>query len=251
MQKKSFILLLILNALIGVLSCEKEVKWNAPTSDSHQLVVEGILTNELKNQIIILSYSKNNLNDVSTKVSNATVKVKSGDETYKFINIDSLPGYYFSEKPFAASVSKTYYLQVSLNGNIYTASTQMTAIHPTPELIVAPNEDSSYFQINYVCSNYSPDEEALYEIQIFADTIISSTDTCAKALQYYYTFNTVDIGEIFAPDRPALLFDSSAVIIERKYSLTPDYADFVRAMISETQWQGTFFRNFQPICQAI
>ena len=56
-----------------------------------------------------------------------------------------------------------------------------------------------------------------------------------------YSFNSVEVNQIFSPTKETVWFPDSTVIFEKKYSLTRPHADFLRAMVSETAWRGNYF----------
>lgn len=222
------------------LACEKEVDWSADSDTPEKVVIESILTNEFVRQTVKLSYSKSSQQAPSKAISGAIVYVNDGTQDIAFIESDSIEGHYVSTIPFAASVSKIFELRVNIDHQSYFASTGMRPIAPMQALQYEPADADGYFRIKYVAPMYDPNEEAFYEILVVGDSIISSVDTAQSAKVFYYTFSTIDVGEVFAPDKDQVIFKQGAWLIERKYSLTPEFADFVRAIASETQWQGSF-----------
>ena len=93
--------------------------------------------------------------------------------------------------------------------------------------------------LNFVAQQYSPHEQAMYEIDIDWSHIVNSDS--AKAKLFYYTFNTIDVNEIFKPAKQNILFPKGSIIIEKKYSLNPEMADYFRSMLMEIEWQGGIF----------
>ena len=66
-----------------------------------------------------------------------------------------------------------------------------------------------------------------------------SASTHARML--FYTLPTLDVSEIFAPEMEQISFPAGTNITERRYSLTPQHAEFVRELMLETQWAGGYF----------
>lgn len=236
--------ILIWVSLLGLISCEKQVNWQSEGSADVKLVVEGILTNEFKTQQIKLSLTRAQFEDSIPKVAGAQIWVYNGQDSVTFVQHDSIPGLYLSAVPFAATIDKTYHLLIIYQQKQYTATTQMVPLLRFNRLSVELADTNGHFRISQIASAYQPDEQAMYEIEICSDSIFTSVDTSQKALLHYYTFNTIDIGQVFAPNKDKLTFTEPFTIVERKYSLTPDYADFIRGIASETQWQGGVFSEF-------
>jgi hypothetical protein len=57
----------------------------------------------------------------------------------------------------------------------------------------------------------------------------------------FYTLPTLDVSEIFAPVMESISFPAGTIITERRYSLTPEHAEFLREMLLETSWTGGLF----------
>lgn len=51
------------------------------------------------------------------------------------------------------------------------------------------------------------------------------------------------MSEIFAPSIEKVSFPEGTTIIETRYSLTHEYAEFIREVLLETQWQRALFNT--------
>lgn len=223
------------------IACEKEVDWQSNSEQSDAVVVECVLTNEYKYQEVRLSQPKSNVSDRERPISQASVLVNDGLQDYIFTELDSVQGLYMSQDKFSASVSKAYRLEIGWGDRNFQAETLMSVIKPFNLLSISLADKENFYEVSYVSSLYDTNEQALYEISIFSDSVITEVDTSQSAKLFYYTFSTLDVGEVFAPTKGECIFYKGAKIIEKKYSLTKDYAEFVKAMASETEWQGSFF----------
>jgi hypothetical protein len=67
--------------------------------------------------------------------------------------------------------------------------------------------------------------------------------TKCKARLLFYTLSTLDVSEIFAPTVEKVSFPAGTTINEIRYSMTPEYAEFIREVLLETQWQGGLFNT--------
>jgi hypothetical protein len=57
----------------------------------------------------------------------------------------------------------------------------------------------------------------------------------------YYDLKTIDVNEIYKPGKEDFRFPLNAIVIRTKYSVSPTYKVFLRAMLSETEWRGGVF----------
>ena len=61
------------------------------------------------------------------------------------------------------------------------------------------------------------------------------------ALIYHYTLNSVDVNRIFCPDREHVRFPPGTIVYREKESVSRAYEEFLRGMLSETDWRGGVF----------
>ncbi|HEX8041058.1 MAG TPA: hypothetical protein VF490_18020, partial [Chryseosolibacter sp.] len=57
----------------------------------------------------------------------------------------------------------------------------------------------------------------------------------------FYDLKTIDVNELYKPDKAPFYFPAGSVVIRRKYSVSPEYRSFLRSMLSETEWRGGVF----------
>ena len=70
--------------IISIFSCEEQTDWDFKPQGNGILVVEAIITNELKTQEIKLSLSYNDQNGTPEPVSGAEVSVSDGQNSLNF-----------------------------------------------------------------------------------------------------------------------------------------------------------------------
>jgi hypothetical protein len=109
-------------------SCVEEIPLETESFES-VLVIEATITNETKQQVVLLSRSYR-FDSIPVQESNATVNViDDAMNTYTFIETES--GVYKSQTAFAAQPNRNYKLSViTSNGEEY-ASTEMQLTQPT------------------------------------------------------------------------------------------------------------------------
>ena len=61
------------------------------------------------------------------------------------------------------------------------------------------------------------------------------------ALIYPYTLGSVDVNRIFAPDQENVRFPPGTIVFREKESVSREYEEFLRGMLSETDWRGGIF----------
>lgn len=242
-------LLTYLALFLLLASCEEQTDWDLQTASNDFVVVDGIITNELRVQSITISRPVEFINDPAKPVSNATVLVSSNEETYNFHEDPSHPGIYISDNAFAGIRNRTYSLLITDSNNVYSAK----AVLAPPVLLsefdsirYQKNADDSTYSIVWVANPYRPVKPAMYKILLDWSKVPGYQDANAnscKAILYYYTLPTLDINQVFAPVSQDISFPEGTVIVERRYSLTDNHASFIRSLLLETTWQGGLFNT--------
>lgn len=128
-MKKEITYLFAMLCLLLV-SCVKEIDFEIETFES-ALVIEATITNEEKQQVILLSRTYQTIGSIMPAERNASVKILAGGNTYEFEELS--PGRYVSATAFSAQPSIDYILNITTsNGRLYYSSptvlTQATQI---------------------------------------------------------------------------------------------------------------------------
>lgn len=237
-QKLKVILLTLLPALFH--SCDKTYDWTWDRTAQPVVVIDAIITDETKVQTVNIYYTTSALDVTPIAISNASVIVSNADSVYIFREDSLLKGYYISDKEFAASPGMLYTLQVSYNGQIYTASDVMSPAEDFEPLKLAKdNEGNNY--VSWVADAYKAKKAAMYEVLVNWKDDGSGGYKAARML--YYTLPSLDVSEVLAPEPELVKFPTTASIIERYYSVSDNYAAFLRALLAETTWQGGLFNT--------
>ena len=228
-------------------SCEKRINWDIPDREFNTIVVEATLTNEYKFHNVKLSLPRTDANQQSLPVTGAVVFVSNGTDTLNFSENNDEPGNYSGNQKFAATLNTTYYLSVKYESELYEANAFMIPVIISGRLQYAPVEDSlDYYEITWIAPEYSLEEQAMYEIEIDWTHLVNGNfeDTITKAKLFHYTFNTIDVSyTIFPQDKEKIYFPKWSIIVEKKYSVTDEYASYLRALLAETEWQGSLFED--------
>ena len=244
MLKKYLQISLFIFLTLQFLGCEVETSWTFEDIETNLLVVTGIITNEKKAHEIILTKPSDELNQSNEGVSNALVYISDGDTTYKLTENMLKPGTYITDSNFRAVVNRIYTLVIIKDDRQYGSSASMLPVTPFNRLKLRYDESRLMFSIDSVTQAFDNEESAMYEINIDWTNVpgyemIPTKDKVAR--MYYYSLSTVDISEVFSPEKEEIYFPAGTKIIEKKYSLSPAHASFIRSMLLETEWRGGLF----------
>ena len=242
MKVKYKYLIFLLLALI--FSCEEVADYKFSTKKLDFIIVNGTLTNEIKAHKITVKYPVNSLNASPLPVSGALLYVYDGDSLHVLEEDILEPGTYKTDVGFSSVINKLYTLIIVNGENRYYATTHMLPVIPFEPLKLSFDEEEEMYSIDSVNEAFNRSESAIYEIQIdwtHVDGYENIEENKKKALLYYYTLSTIDISQVFAPEKEKIYFPAGTTIVESKYSITPEHASFIRSMLLETEWRGGFF----------
>lgn len=244
-QQTYYHLFVIVIAAILLHSCEEKSEHSLANQQINAIVVDAIITNELKPQKIRLSKPFGDPNQDPEPCSGAIVTITVDGLLVPLYESLLEPGLYQTSTPAAATVDKTYHLQIITDDKTYTASTYMVPI-------AAPNlpafqfvPDTGLYKIVWNNPQYNPLEQAMYEAEINWGHLPAYTnDSLTKARLLYYTLNTIDVSYIIFPqDKEEVYFPYGSIAVLKKYSLNEEYTAYLRALLAETEWQGSIFED--------
>lgn len=222
-------------------TCELPVDWELKPGENGKLVIEAIITNEQKAQEVKLSLSYNDFNEKPVSVSEAVVRFHDGQNVVEFVEDSLEPGTFRSEVPIVLAYFTAYSLEVLYKGQQHMATSYMVPVLPFQPLTFEQIGETDSLRIKEVADIYGLVQQAMYEININWSHITNADSSKAKV--FYYTFTTVDAGQIFSPPKEQVIFPRGSIVVEKKYSLNEDFAGFMRALVLETQWQGGVYED--------
>jgi hypothetical protein len=232
-------------ALLMLAACEKQTDRPILAENLDLIVVDAMITDEHKPKIVRLTRTVTELNAIPVPVTGASVIISDANHPPLFLmEQPANPGVYQIQGPFMAFPDVEYTLLISVDGKTYTAKTFMVPSGPFERLRVQKTSGSNLYRIVWVANPYDALHPAMYEISLDWSMVPGYTtlppESC-QALMYYYTLPTIDVSQIFAPEMEVIRFPLGTKIVEKKYSLNPGYTEFIRALISETNWKGGLF----------
>jgi hypothetical protein len=217
-------------------SCERQTSWEIQTSSGF-LVVDCILTNELKKQEVKVYQSSAELNQYPTGVSGVSINLNDGRNSVLFTEDTNQAGSYFSEIPFRASAGNNYMLTIRYGDILDTAYAQMESITPLDAFIIDAYD--SLYRFNYQSSENPSMTEVYYDWS--AEPHYCQKYGACNASETFYTLDNIDVSKLFAPDKEIIEFPRNTQIIRKKYSLSAEHQDFLRSLLLETEWRGSIF----------
>ena len=237
-------LISIIGLMILCQSCIKQVDRNLKDTIAPRLVVDAILTDQVKSQPVILTYTVSKLNQPSQPVTGASVIINNEDSVWTLTEQPANPGIYRTSSSFFARPGKNYTLLIFHNNNVYSAKAAMIPGKYFQELRYTKNENNNLYYISWVANAFSTQDAAMWELLIDWSMVpgyehLDSLANHARIL--FYTLPTLDVSEVFAPKMEAICFPAGTVITERRYSITLQHAEFIREMLLETNWTGGMF----------
>lgn len=225
-------------------SCEKKTNWKIKSSQEQLLIVNGIITNEHKNQTIKLSLSYSDLNGEESYVSDATVSVSDETQIFNFHKDIENKGTYISDNKFSGVINKTYTLSINYKGKKYSAQANMLPVSLSLPLPYKQLPDTNMFYIVADIASFNPDVSSMYEVILdwsevdgYENLPVSET----SGHLFFYNLTTIDVNQIFSSNQEIIYFPQGTKMTQIKYSLSRQHEEFIRSILIETQWHGGFF----------
>ncbi|MBN1598096.1 MAG: DUF4249 family protein [Bacteroidales bacterium] len=224
--------------LMLIAACETEYNIEFLYENVQQLVVDGIITNENKPQLIKLSLTNNEINAGENPLSGASVTVSDQDSSYVFTESFTEAGAYYSV-PFTGVVEKVYHLEIEIESHYFEAYAEMTGINSMENFYAVPAEEGNLYRYVYQESSLPSMTDVLYdwsEVPWYCTQYGSY-----RAIETFYTLHNVDVNEVFGPAREIIYFPPGTTIIRKKYSLSDEHQEYLRSLLIETEWRGGLF----------
>lgn len=230
--------------LLSLISCVKKTDWPIQGDTPGFIVVDGILTDEPKKQVIRITYPASGLNDIPVPVNGANVVINNQDSTYQLQEEPVGSGLYQTKDNFSAVIGKNYTLLIFFKDKVYSAKASMSQGFVFNPLTYMKNDGDNLFHISYVASAFNTQNPAMWEVLLDWSKVPgyehADSSACKKRM-LFYTLPTLDVSEIFAPEVEKISFPVGTLITEKRYSLSPGHAAFIRTLLAETSWQGGLF----------
>lgn len=237
-------LLIQLVCVFLMTACVKETDFPLPGNPINLIVVNAIITDELKIHTIGITHPNTMLNEIPQPVTGLTILVTTSDFACQFTENPAGSGIYQSDTAFVCQTGFTYTLTIFSSDQAYSAQASMVQGTTFPELRYAKNNTDSCYHIDWVASEFQAEDPAMWEVFLDWSQVPGyeqeDPEAC-QAILLFYTLPSLDVSEIFAPEVEKISFPAGTIIDEKRYSLTPGHAEFIRTLLLETSWQGSLF----------
>jgi hypothetical protein len=219
-------------------SCEEKIDFNVESQETIRLVVEGMITNEIKAHKVKLSLPVRNLNESPQPVSGAFVAITDQQNTFVLEEDPENPGLYLTDNMVQGVFGKLYTLYIRIQEYEFAGSSFMVPVEPLQPLnITACDESGESFNVETLGTG----DPFMMEVDYDWSTNGSCAESSCMAREVIYHMNSVDVNEIFKPEQEVVCFPAGTIIKRKQYSLNDDHQNYVRAMMNETNWRGGLF----------
>lgn len=219
-----------------ITACEESIDHPLSTYDTGLIAVEGILTNENKNHLILLTHPYKTLNGNPEPATGALLTLSDENESFVLTETPLGSGVYYTPV-MRAVLGKVYTLSISYQNKEYVAQDSAVPVEPLQALRYEKEKD----QYALVLEPVGQDPNFISHTITWKHTSACMADAACEGDVLYYDLKTIDVNEIYKPEKEKFYFPSHSVIIRRKYSVSPAYKSFLRSLLSETEWKGGLF----------
>ena len=243
-MKKIFIYIIASMLFLGT-ACEEVIDWEVKEGQV-RLVVEGSVTNELKNHTVTLSRTINYFDNPSNmRVSNANVSLTDGERIFMYEEVEN-SGTYQSTMPFSAEVGKTYTLAITLQQEIggyssFEASTTMHRLVPFDSITVDYEKEPGFDEMLYVVNVYGT--EPANTIDHYKALVYRNSNLLTEQVDEVLYFNdelvqgqTFDSFALYSTDE---IMEGDEITLE-VYAIEKGYFDFLNNMSSAKEGGDPF-----------
>jgi hypothetical protein len=227
--------------ILSMLSCSKQMDWQLIYQEEDMIVVEGKITSEKRAHEVKLTRPVYEMNITPDPVTGAQVVISDGNELYSLAEDPGRPGIYLTDSLFSAVPNMYYQLRITYHSKFITAVTTMVEVTQFQHMSLHPVASDSLLLEAHIGDS---DEPAIVRLELDwsqvpgYDTLPASEN---HALIYHYTLDGVDVNKIFKPAQEHVWFPHGTTVIREKESVNNWYGEFLRGMLSETDWRGGMF----------
>ena len=202
-------------------------------------VIEAIITNQLGQQKIRVSYAAS-LNDSVLSIPVPDAKVKIIDEAGDTVNFPYAENGWYTRDDFKANPTLNYTLFVQIDTTIYRATSKMVMMHGLDSVSYSYHKkvnatDFAYFPKIYAGPT-DPETQRYYQIQIVKNHQTAVTDRLLLTDVSTYSLNGIELGLVYAK------YDTLDISL---YSLTKEMFDYHYYVLDKLLNNGGFDLNFK------
>jgi hypothetical protein len=237
--KKGLCLFTVLGLLLS--SCTEPIDWDLKYRETDLLVVEGKITSEMKQHEVKLTWPLYEMNGTPEPVRGAQVEIFDGSVVRSLSEDTERPGIYLTDSIFAAEKNQYYQLRIAHESRRITAVTFMREAGSFQAMSAYPVQEDPPLMEAYISDS---DEPSIVKLELDWSQVPgydTLPDASTHAVIYHYTLNGVDVNKFFKPAQEHVRFPPGTTVYREKESVNAWYGEFLRGMLSETDWRGGMF----------
>jgi len=234
-------MVLFLVFFLLTLSCDEQTDWDLLYQEEDLLVVEGKISSDLKQHEVKLTRPVYEMNGTPEPASGAQVEIYDGRHLYTLTEDSGQPGIYRTDSVFAAAANQYYQLRILHENKRISAVTFMREVDPFQLMSVYPVQEDPPLLEAYISDS---EEASIVRLELDWSQVRGYEglpDTATHAVIYHYSLNSVDVNKIFKPSQEHVRFPPGTIVFREKESVNAWYAEFLRGILSETDWRGGMF----------
>ncbi len=232
--------ILTLAIITQLVACEERSDLDLRTESTDLIVVEGIITNENISHRIKLSRTYTLQNETPAPVTADTIFITDGENVYHLTESPIGSGEYYTP-PFRAIFGRGYLLFFTYAGKEYAAVDSPPAGQPLDTLTYQQTDNNGAMNYRLILEDTGTRSNFIEYNVNWQDTPDCSASVDCFGKLIYYDLKTIDVHEIYKPDKEDFLFPIGSQVIRKKYSVSEPYETFLRSLLSETEWRGGLF----------
>lgn len=232
---------ILMAACLLMFSCDERVDWDLHYQEEDILVVEGKISSELKQHEVKLTRPVYEMNGEPEAVQGAQLDIFDGTSQYNLSEDPVRPGTYLSDSTFAAQPQRFYQLRIQHEGKRIRAVSFMVEVEPFQRMNVFRVQSDSFLLAAHITDSEEPSIVRAELDWSDVEGYRHLPDSATHAVIHHYSLNSVDVNEIFKPAQEQVRFPLGTIVYLEKESVNPWYAEFLRGMLSETNWRGGMF----------
>ncbi len=232
---------LLAGAILMAVSCTEKIDWELTYQESELMVVEGKLTNEIKQHEVKLTWPVYEMNGTPDPVRGAQVEIYDGQEMHGLREDPTRPGIYLTSPDFQGKVKQGYQLRIRYGERRITAVSFMDEVTPFQNVRLIPVQAEPPLYEAYISDGNGSSIVRMELDWSHLPGYDTLPDEENHAVVYHYSLNSIDVNRIFSPDREHVRFPPGTIVFREKESVNRWYEEFLRGMLSETDWRGGVF----------
>lgn len=234
-------LLSFLIVCLALTNCTERIDFDLNDDENKRLVVEGMITDELKKHWVRLTYTTSYYDSETPEpATGATVNITDGEQVWPLTEEPAGSGFYYTDV-IAGTVGNEHTLNITLDGQDYEASDMM---NPVSELEMIALGDDPEDEEEFIVYGWTADPggvENFYRWNIFRNGVLlnDSLDDFAWNNDYLYDGTVLEAYEMWYLEHDE--FNQGDTIVLEQMGITEMADEVYRAMNLETNWRGGLF----------